>query len=107
MTTFGEALHRANEEWQREYGRSLADLENGALTHKQINDAASVAFLKSLEASGFKIIGPELTREMWAAAGDAIVKLPNVGIHHDKITEAVHPALHAAAPSVTDLLAKE
>ena len=36
----------------------------------------------------------ELTPQMWAACGDAVVRLPGGGtVHHDKVTEAVWEAL--------------
>jgi hypothetical protein len=41
----------------------------------------------------------QLTREMWAAAGDAVVELQARGVgNHDKITEAVFEALVRTAP---------
>ena len=46
--------------------------------------------------SKYKLVPIEPTREMWAAAGDAVVALN--GQHHDSISEAVYKAMLAAAP---------
>lgn len=46
-----------------------------------------------------KWMSAEPTREMWAAAGDAVVRLQVDGHHHhDKYSEAVYRAMWAAAP---------
>jgi hypothetical protein len=52
---------------------------------------------------GWKLVPEEPTREMWAAAGNAICKLQaqRVG-HHDKLSEAAWNAMLAAAPSIPE-----
>lgn len=44
----------------------------------------------------YKLVPVKPTREMWAAAGDAVVALKSQ--HHDAISEAVYKAMLAAAP---------
>lgn len=44
----------------------------------------------------YKLVPVNPTREMWAAAGDAVVALNSQ--HHDAISEAVYKAMLAAAP---------
>ena len=46
----------------------------------------------------YKLVPIEPTREMWAAAGDAVVALNSK--HHDAISEAVYNAMLNAAPTV-------
>lgn len=46
----------------------------------------------------FKLVPIEPTREMWAAAGDAVVALNSQ--HHDAISGAVYNAMLVAAPEV-------
>lgn len=46
--------------------------------------------------STYKLVPLKPTREMWAAAGDAVVALNSQ--HHDAISEAVYKAMLAAAP---------
>lgn len=46
----------------------------------------------------YKLAPIELTREMWEASGDEIVKLGHV--HHDKITGAVYPAMMSQCKTV-------
>ena len=48
--------------------------------------------------SKYKLVPIEPTREMWAAAGDAVVALNSQ--HHDAISEAVYKAMLASAPAV-------
>lgn len=48
--------------------------------------------------SKYKLVPVKPTREMWAAAGDAVVALNSH--HHDAISEAVYKAMLAAAPAV-------
>ena len=49
---------------------------------------------------GWQLVPVEPTRQMWAAAGDAIVALQvrNIG-YHDALSEAAWNAMLAAAPS--------
>jgi hypothetical protein len=52
--------------------------------------------------AGWKLVPVEPTREMWKAAGDAVVALQKTStLHHDKISDAVYRAMLAAAPSTT------
>ncbi len=44
----------------------------------------------------YKLVPVKPTREMWAAAGDAVVALNSQ--HHDAISSAVYKAMLAAAP---------
>lgn len=44
----------------------------------------------------YKLVPVKPTREMWAAAGNAVVALNSQ--HHDAISEAVYKAMLAAAP---------
>ena len=98
MTTFGEALEKA---WIAANAGTVENLsERGA------------AFLKSLEASGFKTIGPEPTLEMQDAGNKAVMAYycsPGSGLVVEplEIQAESFRAQHAAAPSVTDLLAEE
>jgi hypothetical protein len=46
----------------------------------------------------YKLVPVEPTREMWSAAGDAVVALKSQ--HHDAISEAVYKAMLATAPDV-------
>lgn len=46
----------------------------------------------------YKLVPLEPTREMWAAAGDAVVALESR--HHDAVSEAVYKAMLAAASEV-------
>lgn len=46
----------------------------------------------------YKLVPVKPTREMWAAAGDAVVALNSQ--HHDAISSAVYKAMLAAAPEV-------
>ncbi len=49
-------------------------------------------------AAGWKLVPVEPTREMWAAAGDAVVKLHARGVgNHDAISEAVWAAMLSAS----------
>ena len=63
-------------------------------------EAAELAEKPSSVPMGWRLMPLELSREMWAAAGNAIVELQDRGIgHHDQITANVYSALLAAAPS--------
>ena len=95
MTTFGEAVIKAAGEAAIAYQYELGDV--------RMNLAR--AFLQSLEASGFKIIGPEVTPAMETAA--IAEWKPNQHGTIDVILRHAFRAQHAAAPSVTDLLIKE
>lgn len=53
------------------------------------------AALSALDAAGYAVVPKEPTREMWAASGDAIVKLGHV--HHDAISVACYRAMLSAA----------
>jgi len=46
----------------------------------------------------YKLVPLDPTREMWAAAGDAVVALTSQ--HHDAISEAVYKAMLDAAPKI-------
>src|SRR5699024_214981 len=46
----------------------------------------------------YKLVPLDPTREMWAAAGDAVVALTSQ--HHDAIREAVYKAMLDAAPNI-------
>ena len=46
----------------------------------------------------YKLVPVEPTREMWAAAGNAVVALNSQ--HHDAVSEAVYKAMLAAAPEM-------
>lgn len=60
--------------------------------------ARAKAHAPTLSQDG-KWMPAEPTREMWAAAGDAVVRLQVDGHHHhDKYSEAVYRAMWAAAP---------
>lgn len=50
----------------------------------------------------YKLVPINPTREMWAAAGDAVVALKSQ--HHDAISEAVYKAMLTAAPDVANLV---
>lgn len=49
---------------------------------------------------GYRLVPVEPTREMWAASGDAVVRLTNIGIHHDIVSRVVYDAMLAAAPTL-------
>lgn len=52
------------------------------------------------ETEGWVLVPEEPTCEMWAAAGDAVVRLQSLGVsHHDKLIEASWTALIDAAPT--------
>jgi hypothetical protein len=51
----------------------------------------------------YVMVPREPTREMWAASGDALVKLVGAGIlHHDKLSEAAWTAMLAASPPIPE-----
>jgi hypothetical protein len=95
MTTFREALKDAAVLWVP--GQSIADRIDNAL-----------GFLKALEASGFKIIGPEVTARMQVAGGDDM-EHESLRMACDQWARFVYLFKRAVsnAPSVTDLLAEE
>ncbi|QDZ10565.1 hypothetical protein [Devosia ginsengisoli] len=66
----------------------------GEVTWRQSVPAAEAA-LSALDAAGFAVVPKEPTQEMWAASGDAIVKLGHV--HHDAISEACYRSMLSAA----------
>ena len=51
----------------------------------------------------WKLVPVEPTREMWAAAGDAVQNNPDmrgrINVHHDIVSETVYRAMLAAAPA--------
>lgn len=55
------------------------------------------AALAAIEAAGFVVVPREPTREMWAAAGTAVVETRNRSGNHDHMSEAVWKAMLAAA----------
>lgn len=53
---------------------------------------------KSAVPDGYCVVPVDPTREMWAASGDAVVKINGIGVHHDIVSRVVFDSMISAAP---------
>jgi hypothetical protein len=97
MTTFGEALEAAGVVARR----AMVEAMKAGKNEDETTRLADIAFFQSLEASGFKIIGPKPTAEQ-----RRVLAGPMNAISRDAVVTRTYRKLHDAARSVTDLLEK-
>lgn len=95
-------------EWCREQGHRNHYLKTGEQCTCQDKFVSKIPLYAGPPPSaqvpeGYVLMPEELTREMWAAAGDAVVFLQVDGIgHHDKIVGTVWEKIKQAAPSIAE-----
>jgi len=95
-----EVMDFAEKKMREKYAGKDVGWPADQFKHKESMNLA-LAALRAIEGAGYKVVGREPSRQMWAASGDAVCDLQRRHIgNHDKITEAVWQAAFGAAPTV-------
>jgi 2-keto-4-pentenoate hydratase len=102
LRTLLAAYEEARSDYFRRHNEAI-DLVEELIVARLDRDAwkaKAELFAENAKNSGYVLVPVEPTRQMWVAAGDAVVSLQtrNIG-HHDRISEAVWEAMVQAALS--------